>query len=211
MNKGLTFVELLVAVGIIALISAITLANTGVLSANSKTTAAATVIYDVMKKARHDSVAVKKFNGNLFPSYGVEFNTANPTKITVYADCLIDDTPDGLIDNNDEFWNDPLTNTCTGGDVAEIITLPYNTKIKEIRSVSPGFNYPADGFVSPPLNQTETDVYMEFVRPEPTIWITLGANGPLLEAGRIEIDVADDAEKSTKTIFFHSTGQFEIK
>ena len=218
MNKGITFVELLVAIGIIALISAISLANTGVLSANSKTTAAANAIYDTMKKARHNSVAVREFNGNLFPSYGVEFNMANPEKITVYADCLINDidhpsdVDPPIINQYDEFWNNPAIDTCAGGDLVEDVILPYNTRIKEIRSISPAF--PAAPPVSPAIparNQTETEVYMEFVRPEPTIWITLGAGGPLLEAGRVEIDVTDAGEKTTKTVIFHSTGQFEIK
>lgn len=220
-KQGLTFVELLVVISIIGLISAITLANTGILSSNAKATAAANTIYDTMKKARHDSVAVRELNGNLFPSYGVEFNMSNPEKIIVYADCLINDKDDPsdvdppIINQRDEFWNDTSINTCAGSgdaDFVEEVLLPYNAKIKEIRSIAPAF--PAAPPVTldiPARNQTETEVYMEFVRPEPTIWITLGADGPLLKAGRVEIDVVDAAERSKKTIIFHSTGQFEIK
>ncbi len=217
-KRGLTLVELLVVIGIIALISSVVLASTGVLGANAKVTAAANTIYDTMKKARHDSISVKEFNGNNFPSYGVEFNMATPNEITVYADCIINDVDvptdvdPPIINEHDSFWNDPSVDTCTGGDFVEDVVLPYATKIKEIRATSPAF--PAAPPVTsaiPALNETESEVYMEFVRPEPTIWITLGEGGPLLQAGKIEIDVTDAAEKITKTIIFHSTGQFEIQ
>lgn len=217
-QKGLTLVELVVVIGIIALISSVVLASIGALGANAKVTAAANTVYDTMKKARHDSISVKEFNGSFFPSYGVEFNMATPNKITVYADCVINDVDapsdvdPPIINEYDSFWNDPLVDTCSGGDFVEDVILPYNSKIKEIRAMSPAF--PAAPPVTPAipaLNTTESEVYMEFVRPEPTIWITLGAGGPLLQAGTIEIDVTDPAEKKIKTIVFHSTGQFEIK
>ena len=194
------------AVGIIALISAITLVNSGILSATSKVNAAANAVYDTAKKTRHNSISVKEFGGDLFPSYGIYLDMSSPDKIIVYADCEANDRDTAeeisegrapIVNDNDDFDYDQAN--CAGGNLVEEITLPYGAKIKELRYISA---FDSSG--------TQQKIFMEFLRPEPTIWITLD-DGSLLPAGRIEADITDASGKVSKTVIFRSTGQFSIE
>lgn len=205
-KKGFSFIELLVVIGIITVISSVALVSFGVLGGRTKLTAATNVVYDTAKKTRHNSISVKEFKTNLFPSYGIYFDMSFPEKIIVYADCITNDRDTAqeiaegrapIVNENDDFDYDQAN--CAGGNLVEEITLPYGAKIKEMRYIS------AFG-----PSGTQQKIFMEFLRPEPTIWITL-EDGSLLPAGRIEIDITDATEKLSKTVIFRSTGQFSIE
>jgi prepilin-type N-terminal cleavage/methylation domain-containing protein len=198
-KKGFSLIELFTVIGIITIISTITLVNTSTFSAKARVEAAASQILDIMKEIRHNSVSVREFKNNLFPSYGVYFDINFPRRIIVYADCLIDDSGDNYIDDNDNFTYNPSSTNCGGenGFVKEI-ALNSHVRIKEMRSISFG------------VTNTESKFYLEYVRPEPTVWIT-DSSGNLLPAGKIEIDLIDTKEKFKKTIVFWTTGQFAIQ
>lgn len=198
-NQGISILELLVVVGIIGLIASVVLINVTSLGLQARVNAAANQILDVMKETRHDSITVKEFKSNLFPSYGVYFDISTPRKVVVYADCLADDNKDNFLDDKDIFLFNPSSTDCNGenGFVKEI-NLDSKVKISEIRSISFG------------STKTEPKIHLEFVRPEPIIWVTL-SDDTLLAAGKIEMDVTDIQNKFKKTIIFWSSGQFAIK
>lgn len=198
-NRGISLIELIVVVGIIGIIASVVLVNVTSLGLQARVNAAANQILDVMKEARHDSVTIKEFKSNLFPSYGVYFDISTPRKIVVYADCVADDNKDNFLDNKDIFLFNPSATDCNGGNgFVKEINLDSNVRISEIRSISFGFT------------KTEPKLYLEFVRPEPTVWITL-LDDTLLPAGKIEMDITDIQNKFKKTIIFWSSGQFAIK
>lgn len=203
MKRGFTLSEMLVTVAIMTFIITVVISNTHKLGLNAKVKAAAGLVVDTSKDTRSKAVSVKQFMGSLFPSYGIKFDTLNPTYIRVYADCVADDNGDRIINSLDTFAFVQTSNACSGtnGRVQDVF-LPSGTRIRAIRSV-----YPVSGVMT---SVAETKMDMLFLRPEPTVWIVNTA-GALLPTGYFEVDVSDTANTYTKTVRFYSTGQFFLK
>ena len=200
-DNGLTLIELLVVIGMIVIILGIVVLNTVVLGNKVRIEAAANQILDIIKETRHNSVSAKEFKNNLFPSYGIYFDKAWPGSIIIYADCLIDDNNDETIGENDNFTYNPSSTDCSGENgLVKTITLDSRVRIDEIRLI------PSIGLGGGSINK----VYLQYIRPEPTLWIT-DDRGDLLSAGKLEIDLIDRSGKFKKTIIFWSTGQSAIK
>ena len=122
-----------------------------------------------------------------------------PRRIIIYADCVVDDNGDDYIDDKDKFYYDPSSTDCGGENgFVEEITLDKQVKIKEIRS------YSGDS------EKIEPKIYMEYVRPEPTFWVS-NADLEVMTFKKIEIDISDIRERFKRTIIIWTTGQFAEK
>ena len=198
-NNGFSLMEMIVVVGIMGMVATIILTNIPGVTTSVRVNSAASTIMSTIKEVRHKSTSVKEFKSSLFPSYGVYFDMNEPQKIVVYADCIIDDNNDGIINDNDTFIYIPTALDCNGesGFVEEIF-LGSHVRINEIRSISEGSTV------------VETRMYLEYVRPEPSVWIS-ESNGIILPVGKMELDLTDTAGRITKTISFWSTGQISIR
>lgn len=208
---GFTLIEIIIVIGIAVIITTITLASLPALNAQSRTKAGAETALRTVRDARNRSVAIAEFPIGAatpsFPSYGAFFTITSPQQITLYADCKLDDTGNNVIDHNDDFRF--ATSVCpdppgpaTG--LVENILLDSRVKIKEIRRIVPGAT-----------TITQQTAHVEFLRPEPSSWIsTEGSPAPptiLLPLGRIEIDITDTNDTFTKTIVIWTTGHMEVK
>lgn len=195
--------EMLVAIAILTFIMAVVLSSTRRLTISSKVKAGAGVVIDTSKDTRSKAVSVKQYLGTLFPSYGLRFETASPTRIRVYADCVADDNGDKTVNNLDTFGFVQSSNQCSGTNgLVQDVQLTSGTRIRAIRST-----YPVGGIMQ---TNAETKVELLFMRPEPTVWMVNSA-GALIPTGYIEIDISDTANTFTKTVRYYSTGQFFIK
>ncbi|OHA12894.1 MAG: hypothetical protein A2909_02110 [Candidatus Tagabacteria bacterium RIFCSPLOWO2_01_FULL_39_11] len=199
-KRGFTIIELLVVISVITIISAIILVSVSTLGIKTKVDVAVNLIFDAMKEARHNSVSIKEFNSNLFPSYGVYLDQTAPRRIIIYADCVVDDDNNNYIDDNDNF--DYNQANCAGSNFVKQIDLDSQVAIKEMRTLS--------CVTGVCVTTVEQKIYLEYVRPEPLVWITRddGFSRSLLEPGKIEIDLEDTSGKFQKKIIIWSTGQF---
>lgn len=208
MKRGFTLPEMLVVITLIVFMVTAMATSIQRINLNARVKAAAGIVVDAAKNTRSKAISVKEFRNNIFPSYGVHFDTASPGIITVYVDCQADDNgasggPDNTVNHLDSFRFNPSAVTCDGGNgFVENVSLPSGTKVTAIRSY-----YPSGGVMT---EHAETKFDMLFLRPEPTIWITL-TSGSLLPTGRIEVDIGDNGGKFTRTVVFYITGEFGEK
>lgn len=205
--QGFTIIEVLISTGIIVLMSSLILASLPTFRRQSKTQDAASTILLAAQETRQKSISVKQFQNAIFPSYGLYFDTNFPRRIRIYADCVADDTaPFGLLDDKDNFTFDPASIACglpNQNGFVEDRTLDSQVSITQLK-ISGQVVYP------PP---TVTQAYIEFVRPQPSIWITgiTGAGKTLLDYGELEITVKDDIGGNTRTIHLWTSGRMDIQ
>lgn len=194
--RGFSVLEMVVVMGIVTLVLVTAALNFSGIGLGLKTSGSADNIVLFIKDARQKSLAVKEFSGK-YPSYGVAFRTATPDIITMYADCSANDNG-GNLDDSDDFTD---TNTCGGAsNLVRTLTLPQPIRVRAIRTIPS----------NPPGSATPAQLFIEFIRPVPNIWIS-SAVGTVLPNGSAEIDIGDPAGRFTKTIVIWSNGLFNVK
>jgi len=203
LKLGFSAIELLVVIGIIVLLSTIVLTNLPRLNRQTRVNVTAEDILRTIRDARVRSVSIAEFapNSGIFPSYGVFVERSGSQQVVLYADCNIDDNGDNVIDENDDFTFDSSSSTnCLGTNgLVKRVPIDSRVRISDIRKIVPP---------NPAVSQDR--VYVEFLRPEPSIWIS-DENESLLPLGHIEIDVSDSGETLTKTLYIRTTGHIEVK
>lgn len=202
-SAGFSLTEILVVVGITTLMSALILARLPVLRMQTRVNTTAADIQRIIREARRRSTSIVEFRAGsgMYPSYGVSFDSASPSQIILYADCVIDDNADGTIDSNDNFtFNpDPPYNCLGTNGLVQTVLLGTGVTIKAMRT-----------FVSDPMSGTaQTKGAVEYLRPEPSIWISYGS-GTLIGLGGLAIDIADATNTYKKTVVIWITGNIEI-
>jgi prepilin-type N-terminal cleavage/methylation domain-containing protein len=201
MQKGFTVVELIIVIGIIVMVSTLSLASLPQLSSQVRINEAVEDILRAIREARHNSIAIREFSpgSDIFPSYGLYFDIDSPQKFIMYADCKINDNGDQILDDRDNFTFNPDSINCDGGNGwVKDITLDPKVSITAIRSITTG----------DPVE--ETKAYVEYIRPEPSIWIS-DSDGNVLPLGKIEIELTSITNAFTKTVLIWTTGNVEVK
>jgi prepilin-type N-terminal cleavage/methylation domain-containing protein len=211
-KRGFTLFEMMVTASIIILLSAVVLSRG--FSDNSKMRGSDTAFLDTVKEVRQMSLSVKQFYASgVFPNYGIEFDMGNPTQMKIYADCSADDNADSALNQNDRFTYAGSTqypglgSSCPAPQPSGFIedrTLLYGTKITALRVYNS-----ADTLLFSP-----TRAYMEYFRPEPTIWIAfIDASGAqqVLDVGRLEVEITSASNVYKKTISITTTGRITMQ
>ncbi len=194
--------EIIVVVAIIAILSAILLARLPVLRTQTRINTTAANIQRVIREARRRSTSIAEFKkgSGLYPSYGVFFDMSKPTQVMLYADCVFDDNGDGTIDDKDTFTFVATSNKCLGTNgFVETTQLETTIRISAIRTFT----------VNQALGSSQTNGAVEYLRPEPSVWIS-DQNGNLIGTGGIAIDITDTANVYKKTIIIWITGDVDI-
>lgn len=196
-QRGLTLIEVMVVVSIIALVTTALTIRESQVSDQVKLTASASRILEAAKDTRQRSLSVDEFVNGVFPSYGLHFNINNPEEVVVYADCTPDDNDDGTLNNSDDFAYDSGSTDCDGDNgFVRSVSLRSGTFIKEIASTG--------AFPDTWASATESTMDILYLRPEPTIWVT-DSDGNLMSSGFFEVVLSTDNEK-TKSVIFSITG-----
>ncbi|MDP2668713.1 MAG: type II secretion system protein [bacterium] len=204
-RKGFSLTEIVIVVGIISLMSSLVLARIPALRTQTRVSASAANMKRVILDARRRSTSIIEFKAgsNVFPSYGAFVELANPGRITIFADCKLDDNGDGTISNQDYFFYNQASVNCpapNSNGFVENIFLEQGITIKAIRTFSS----------NPMSGAPQTKGSVEYLRPEPSIWISYGNSGTLLGLGGLAIDIADVTNTYKKTIVIWITGNIEI-
>lgn len=203
---GFTLIELLVVISIIGVILTVTMTSLPSVRVATKASTAAEDVLSLLKETRQRSLSVKELGTtNVFPNYGVALKTATPNAITVYADCIANDnTSDGnVLNDKDNFTDTP--SSCSGSNFVKTHTISSPITIRKLRFCPTS----ACGAA-----QEVSQLFIEFVRPEPTTWIAKGSNsggGDVLSSGKAEIDLVDTAGTYNKTVIISTNGLITIQ
>ncbi len=97
MRRGFTLIELVVTIGIMALITGVTLANHSKFGGQVMLRNLAYELALAVREAQTYGVSVRKTNSasNFDAGYGIYFNLSTPKEYSIF----IDSTPDGLLTN----------------------------------------------------------------------------------------------------------------
>ncbi|MEK9175512.1 MAG: type II secretion system protein [Patescibacteria group bacterium] len=200
MKKGFTLVELIVVVGIIALIASLTLISFPSFRGRLSVDREVGKIALALRKAQQYSGAVKRFNGETFtdgsfpaacgklyfaqyPAYGLSISMDSPNEYNIYAD------PD--CDKHSISYS---------GDLVEAITLDPGINIQDIC-------LDIDSAI-PTCGITKLDVW--FVRPNPTLILRINEEeaNELLQSAKIIIHSESGSQKS---VIIRKTGQISVQ
>ena len=207
---GFTVIELVIVIGIVVTISLVMLTRLQALGTDARVKASADLVLNTLRDARNRSSSIREYapGSNRFPTYGVYFDMATPQQIILYADCKIDDNGDGKIDDLDDFTYNPSSTNCApdspANGLVQTIALDPGVRIKAIRK--------KDTATGPAVSQSRA--YVEYLRPEPSIWISVADPPPtptVLGVGLIEIDIGDASDAFQKTIVVWTSSNIQIK
>lgn len=201
-RKGFSLIELLLVIALMSVMTVILLARTNGLSSRAEADSAAQQIVGLFRQLRQMSVAIKVVDtGSLldYPAYGAIF-APNGTIFTTFVDCDADDNNDGRLDNTDT-WN---VADCGSASTADLnMTLGNNARISDIKV------YPTQGAAA----VTPTSVSVQFLRPEPTLWITYSTGGApiVISSGTVDITVRDKRSTDTAVVRIESSGLIYVR
>ncbi|MDP2668717.1 MAG: type II secretion system protein [bacterium] len=201
-RAGFSLTEILIVVGIITLMSAMILARIPAIRMQARLSTTSSNIQRIIREAQRRSTSIVEFKAGsgMYPSYGVFFDTASPAQIILYADCIIDDDGNGVVNNNDNFTFTQSSADCVGTNgLVKTELFEEGLMIKAVRIFS----------VNPASGTPQTKGSVEYLRPEPSIWIS-DQNGTLIGSGGMAIDIADETNTYKKTIVIWITGNIEI-
>lgn len=190
-NRGFTLLEMLIVITLILIMTSILLARTTTLTRQATLNIAAADIVSLVREARQDSISIEGVHvggTTFFPSYGAHFdtNSSNNTTAILYADCVADDTQDTVppvVDISDSFHFDQA-NCPSFSTTRRVYTLPAGIRINRIEA-----EY-LDGTV---VTTSPDEASVLFLRPEPTVWITLRESGvrKIPAAGEVRVVLRD--------------------
>lgn len=194
-NTGMTFIELIVVIGIFAALSGVVLFNFTGFSTNISLQNLSSQIALQVKKAQTDAISGK--NPTLFtglsdldetpvrPSYGIHFDMTKPNKFIYFYDL-----------NNNRFYTGNAACGTPGAECVEEITIQSGDTVTELATYSSSSN---------PCRST---LDITFKRPFPDAYFATDNGIESVPNAGVEITSPKGA---TKTIVISSTGQIEIK
>jgi|GEM_PF-3209348 len=186
MNKGFTLLELLIVMGIIALLAGASLSSLTRSRTQSALRQGAQQIAQSLRVAEANALAVRVY-GSVYPAYGVYFNA--PTSNALTYQPFVD------LDANGKYSNAP-------GDVPNgpELALPRGAMIKKI------MYWDASGGVN---STTGYDLGVVFTRPAPTISYSSN-NGVIANAAYAGVCVGTIDTSLTRIIKVWRTGHVSI-
>lgn len=208
MKKGFTLVELIVVVGIVALISSVTLINFPSFRGKLIVDREVGKIGVALRKAQQYSSGVRRFEETLstnpdpinckkglyeaqYPAYGLSVSMSNPKKYYIYAD-----------PNCDRISANYSSGLYT--DLVETNLLEQGISIQDIC-----INIDSSSTCSSTNGGVPSSLDVWYVRPNPTLIITVdGAPDATIQSAKIIIKGEDGSKKS---VTVRKTGQISVQ
>ena len=193
-TRGFTLAELLVTMSVFTLLSVVVLVNFRKVDNSLVLQNVAHQVALVIRKAQISGISVAGFGSGaseIFPSYGVNFNTASPTTFTLFAD---------------RNGNNVFDGTCPGVTCERVQGYTL-LKGYTIKSLLGNLKTSSPGVAVNPLNIT-------FTRPNPDACFKRTAVGLLCPSGSLYSDadiIIQSISGATKTITIWRTGQISIQ
>lgn len=199
-NRGFTLIEMLIVVALIMIMTAILLARTNAMGRQATLNISTADIVSLIREARQDSVAIEGVvhsGSTYYPSYGVHFDVLAPSQAILYADCVADDSANSIppiVDANDSFYFDQAN--CAFPSTQKTYAIPEGVTIDRIEA-----SYLEGGVT---VSTAPEEVSMLFLRPEPTVWITVRESGTrkVLSAGEVTVVLQDSTTGNERTVTF---------
>lgn len=188
-NKGITIIELIVSIAIIAMIMAVVIYNSKTLNERIALNSVAQELSLVTRKAQAYGVSVRGDGSDFGYAYGIAFNVNEPDAVYIYADR-----------NSNRLYNGGVNcqNECV-----EKITLRNNIRVTSICAFS--------GSV---LNCSSiSKAHINFLRPnpEPILKVTNSSDSELY-SGAFEIRVTlSNSLNNTKILNINSLGKISVQ
>jgi prepilin-type N-terminal cleavage/methylation domain-containing protein len=204
LQKGITLIEMMVAVGIFSIISAVVLFNYANFNSNLLVTNLAYEIALSIRQAQVYGLSVKQQVGESDSTkyaYGVYFsvdagNTEREDSFTLYADAV----------SNNRYDGEGYTGECTGTESADgdicmnRLTMRGNTRI---------INYCVSGGGTSCSTKDEGGVSILFQRPNPVAFIY--EDGEDEPNNRVEITIGAGNTEKQKKVVVERTGQISVQ
>ena len=189
LNRGMTYVELIVVLGIFAVVSSVAIFDYGTFQHNIDIRVLANDIAIKVVEAQKSAINGKWHSdarlGTWKPSYGVYFNVANNMSFTYYAD----------LDNDDYFCN----GSCSGA----------NESIEQF-SITKGNYISSIGVEGSGCPSKVDDLNITFTRPEP-IASLLSATPLNCTITNIQINVSSSDGSVRSLIRIFPSGRIQIQ
>ncbi len=186
-NAGFTLIEVIVTVGIMALIASATLFNFPEFSRRIQVEQEAGNLILSIRRAQAYSIAVREFSPGsaIFPGYGVNISLDDPTGYVIFGD----------INHTSRYES-------VDAEGIETIKLGSRVKISQIcgdsQSVPPG-----------PCTLSSADIF--YIRPGPSSTFTGVDSGLPSVYNDIKLVLSSDDNSISKSIIILSTGQVSIQ
>lgn len=122
-GRGFTLIELLITIGIIALVSAFILAKFPDFSERIALERASRIVGLAIRDAQIRAMSIKEFAPDIFPAYGVHFDSSWNDKLVIFADLQATE--------NQKYDYDPLIDDCNN-ECVQKIKITSGVKIKAL-------------------------------------------------------------------------------
>ncbi|MBI5003946.1 prepilin-type N-terminal cleavage/methylation domain-containing protein [Candidatus Kaiserbacteria bacterium] len=188
LKRGFTLIELLVVTGIIIIVSAAILADSGRLGGQFILDNFAYDMALTLREAQQYGISVQNFGGNFNVAYGVHFDSSNNVNYVLFADAL---TPNGLYDTGEIVQSYTITR---GFRITAICATPYGNSSVE--------------------NCGLTSLDILFKRPEPDALISMNGNSCVLAASNCQASarvVLTAPRGNTKSVIIPASGQMSVQ
>lgn len=193
-NGGMTFIELVVVIGIFATIAGVVLFNFTGFSTNISVDNLAQDIALRIKNAQTESISGKfapGFAAPLVPSYGVHFDVSSPSVFTYFADL-----------DNDGFLTGASACGTAGAECLEQISIQTGDRIQAL-CVNEGSGFPNCGI-------SVNDLSVTFKRPFPDAIVSTLSLPNRTSISDVEIKIVSPKGKE-KVITVWPTGQVSVR
>lgn len=198
MKRGFTLIEMMVSIGIFAIITGIVMFNHGKFNSSIVVTNLSYEIALAVRQAQVYGLAVKQDpteTESVEYAYGVYFSELRPKEFYIFADS----------DENQQF--NPDTDPCNGdpeSECQEAIEIRGDVEIRTIETWTGGGsgNYDEVG-----------ELTILFLRPNPVAIIRDGGNSGATDSGRqkAKIELHSDRADKSKEIIIELSGQVSVQ
>ena len=211
LNRGVTLIEMLVVVAIVALVSTVIIFNYSDFSNNVSVRALAQEVALGVRKAQTYATSVRNVDGttgnsSLYPAYGISFAIKQTSKTSPYEKqfVLFADIPDNGEKVGDGVYNtkDSCGTPQFGDECAEMFNITSADKIVKLCTTTGGAK--EDCF-------TDKAVDIVFRRPSPDANICIDSGGVCQTEKPAYVKIVIESAKGLqKTITVWNTGQISV-
>ncbi|MDB5190224.1 MAG: putative Type pilus pilin [Parcubacteria group bacterium] len=213
-SRGFTLIEMLVVLGIIAVISAIAVTGQSAFNQNLLLTNTAYTVAFSAREAQSFGLSSRKFGNVQNAGYGLHFDRALPNSYILFADIaktplpIPSKCPLGTAGTPDQKLGNCAYDSGNDG-IQETFTFSRGFKVQKFCGTISGVQSPNNRFCSTNSSPLST-LDMVFTRPNTASIISGNVGGLTKEFSCAEITITDSGNVANKTIRVSTLGEISI-